>query len=79
MKTGLEALKGVMEVQCSDGNWNYDPYMHGMANGLILACALMEGGVWNDEPFFLQAPEKWLSDIPLQHPPLAVMADGRAI
>ena len=49
-------LQGLVKTQCSDGNWNYDPYMHGMANGMILALAIVEG----NEPQFLDAPEKWI-------------------
>jgi len=48
----------VMETQCSEGNWNYDPYMHGIANGLILALSIMKG----EEPAFLEAPKQWLMD-----------------
>ena len=31
------------KIQCTDGNWDYDEYMRGMANGIILALAIMEG------------------------------------
>jgi len=41
-RVGLEALKEVTAIQCSPGNWDVDHYMHGMANGLILAVAIME-------------------------------------
>lgn len=60
MIKSLEALKDSLKVQCSDGNWNYDPYMHGMANGMIFALSLFEGG----EPQYLDAPEKWGKDRP---------------
>lgn len=55
----LSALKDVVRVQCSDGNWNHDPYMHGMANGLILALSLFE----SEEPEFLEAPKVWIADV----------------
>lgn len=54
----LDKLKEIRDVQCSDGNWNYDAYMHGLANGLIMAVAIMEG----KEPEFLTAPKEWLAD-----------------
>ena len=54
----LEALKDLITIQCSDGNWNHDPYMHGMANGLILAKSLFTGECEE----FLDAPKKWLCD-----------------
>lgn len=52
----VEQLKEVTHTQCSVGNWNYDPYMHGMANGMILALAI----VTETEPGFLDAPDKWI-------------------
>jgi hypothetical protein len=54
----LEKLKEMVGVQCSNGNWNYDPYMHGMANGMIFCEALME----NKDPQYLGAPKVWLHD-----------------
>lgn len=56
-------LDDVLNIQRQNGNWNYDPYMHGLANGLIMARSLVTG----EEPEFLDAPEKWLKDI---KPPL---------
>ncbi len=56
-KSKIEQLKEITAMQCSDGNWNYDPYMHGMANGMIMALSMMEG----KEPEFLDAPDEWLS------------------
>lgn len=54
----LEKLKEMTALQCRDGNWNYDPYMHGMANGMIFSRGLMEA----KEPKFLDAPKEWLRD-----------------
>ncbi len=53
-----ESLKEVINIQCSDGNWNFDPYMHGMANGMILA----QSCITDEAPEFLEAPETWLID-----------------
>lgn len=58
----IENLKNIIEIQCSDGNWNYDPYMHGLANGLLLALATL----YDIEYTPLSAPEKWLRDLPQQ-------------
>ena len=60
MEDKLAKLKSVLEVQCSDGVYKYDPYMHGMANGLILAQSIME----DTEPIFLEAPTQWISNQP---------------
>lgn len=56
--SAINAIKDVLEVQLQSGNWNFDPYMHGMTNGLILALALIE----DKEPEFKEAPERWLCD-----------------
>ncbi len=57
LEKAIADIRNVKSIQCSNGNWNYDPYMHGMANGLILALSFLEGV----EPEYLDAPEKWLS------------------
>lgn len=54
----IKGLRDMTEVQCMDGNWNHDPYMHGMANGMIFALSIFEGG----NPEYLDAPEVWLRD-----------------
>jgi len=51
-------LEKVIAIQCSNGNWNYDTYMFGMANALILAHALLTG----EEAKFLNSPAQWLRD-----------------
>ena len=51
-----KSLDDLIAVQCADGNWNYDAYMHGLANGLILARSIID----NKETEFIKAPKKWL-------------------
>lgn len=58
MDKRIEALRNATGIQCTDGNWNYGPYMHGMANGLILALSIME----DRPPEFLTAPKRWMSE-----------------
>ncbi len=53
-----KSLDDLIAVQCAEGNWNYDAYMHGLANGLILAKSIVD----NNSPAFLKAPKMWLSD-----------------
>jgi len=60
-RENILSLRNICDTQCSDGNWNYDPYMHGLANGLILAIAIMED---NSDAKYLTAPKVWLRDIP---------------
>ena len=58
--TNLEHLQNVLDIQLSEGNWNYDAYMHGLANGLILADALIK----DEEPEYKEAPEEWIEEMP---------------
>lgn len=60
----VQTLKDLTQIQCSDGNWNHDAYMHGMANGMLLALSLFEGG----EPKYLDAPASWLEDAVIEEP-----------
>lgn len=60
METRIKQLGDVTAIQVSTGNWNYNEYMHGMANGLILALAIMQ----DREPEYLTAPKQWLKDAP---------------
>lgn len=53
-------LQDALKIQCSNGNWNYDPYMHGMANGMIFCMSLF--GDPSDNVPFLNAPAMWLKD-----------------
>lgn len=58
-KTPLETLRELTEIQGQHGNWNYDPYMHGMYNGMELALATMEGRA----PEYKPPPKEWLRGI----------------
>ena len=51
----LEELEFVTDIQLNDGNWNADYYMMGMANGLLLAQAIMVGGGFKP----LERPRYW--------------------
>ena len=71
LEEGIKAIDNAVEIQCSDGNWNFDSYMHGMANGLLLAQTYMvhPTGVYDGEHYKpLSAPERWLSDAPTPPP-----------
>jgi hypothetical protein len=59
MEELIKKLEDLTKIACADGTWNYDPYFHGMANGMILCLAIAK-----DEPAkFLTAPKEWLGDI----------------
>jgi len=53
----IAKLRELVEIQGRDGTWNYDPYFHGMYNGMEVMLAVLE----NREPVFRGAPEGWLS------------------
>ena len=53
-------MKEMLEIQGMDGNWNYDPYMHGLYNGMEFMLSIEE----NREPIFREAPKTWLSNEP---------------
>jgi hypothetical protein len=53
----IKEMEKLLDIQCANGNWNYDPYMHGMANGMLLMLSVVEGG----NPRYLDAPKKWLN------------------
>lgn len=54
MEQRISDLKNVCEIQCRKGTYDYDEYMRGMANGLILAVAIME----DTSPVYFEAPDK---------------------
>jgi hypothetical protein len=45
-----EKLRDITKIQSNRGNADYNAYMHGMANGLILALAIIEDA----DPKFLE-------------------------
>lgn len=56
MRAGIRAIADVRKVQTRPGNWDYNSYMHGMANGLILAESFFRSCA---SPEFLDAPDVW--------------------
>jgi len=56
----IDQLEEIKKIQCTDGNWDYDSYMHGMANGLILALSMLK----KEDPKFLDAPLKYIKSSP---------------
>lgn len=67
-------LENMVAIQSTPGNYNHDPYMHGYANGLILALATAKG----EEAAFLPAPAKWL-DEKFNNAPDAEPVDGELL
>lgn len=60
LRNYLKGLREMKDIPCSDGTWDYDPYMHGMANGMIFVLSLFD----DKTPGFLEALDQWLEDLP---------------
>lgn len=67
MKKRIKDLEDLLAVQCSNGNWNYDTYMMGLANGMILAHHIITGK--EGTPPYKSEPKQWLSDRPASKKP----------
>jgi hypothetical protein len=52
----IEKLQTLIDVQYD--SYDYDPYMLGMYNGMVLAMSVLDG----KEPEFMEAPEVWGCD-----------------
>lgn len=72
MKTAIEKLEDVTAIATSGGNYDCNAYMHGMANGLILARAIMK----DEEVNYLDAPKQWLDDRPQSDVPTEASPGG---
>ncbi len=59
----IEKMEDLVKIQCSAGNYDYDPYMHGMANGMIVLLSCLT----ETEPEFMEAPKQWLKDNSDEH------------
>lgn len=63
LQKSIEHLRNALDIQCSEGNWDYSPYMHGMANGMIYAWnTLLEFVPHIKRREFLEAPAEWLEE-----------------
>lgn len=52
-KKKIASMQNCLDIQGSDGNWNYDEYMRGMFNGMELMMSIME----DREPVYKTAKE----------------------
>jgi hypothetical protein len=50
-------IKDLHSIQGADGNWDFDPYMYGLYNGIEMCLSIVE----DREPEFKDAPKKWRS------------------
>lgn len=49
---GAQEIREILDVQGWPGNWDWDPYMHGLYNGIEMALSLVE----DREPDFKPVP-----------------------
>lgn len=42
IKNKIKSIQEVKRIQGMDGNWNYDPYMLGLYNGIEFALSILE-------------------------------------
>jgi len=55
----IQKLQDLIDIQCVPGTVDYDPYMQGMANGMLIAMSILD----DKDPIFIEAPDSWTSDI----------------
>ena len=58
-KALIKDYEDLLNTQLSSGNWDYDSYMHGMANGMILFHSMAVDPTVT--PDFISAPQYWKS------------------
>ncbi len=51
----IENIEDVVNIQKSSGNWDYDPYMHGLLNGMLFIQSFVSGESF--DPY--DAPKRW--------------------
>jgi hypothetical protein len=61
------SIRDVHRIQGYDGNWNFDPYMHGLYNGLEMTLSRVENREFNPK----SAPNVWLKDLASTEDPVA--------
>lgn len=59
----IEQLNDITKIHKSNGVWNFDQYMHGLTNGLLLAEAILT----DKKPEFLLQPEVFLVEKPYEN------------
>jgi len=58
MKEAADKIKGLVDIQKQNGNYNCNEYMYGMLIGLECAYFSLLG----EEAKFTEQPKKWLKD-----------------
>jgi len=56
----INILRSMIKIQTRPGNYDYSPYMYGMAQGMILAEATLD----DQSPVYMECPREWKCDYP---------------
>lgn len=59
----IKMSNDLVQAQCSDGNWNCNSYMHGLANGMRLIESIFHGDE-GELNLRMESPKQWLDDLP---------------
>lgn len=54
----IKELEDLTGIQCLPGNCNYNEYMRGMANGMLLALHVLRGQ--DGDPKYKETPRRYL-------------------
>ena len=58
MKEAADKIKGLIDIQKQNGNYNYDEFMYGMLIGMEAVYYSLLG----ERAQFTEKPEKWFKD-----------------
>ena len=56
----LERIDSLIKIQGTDGNWNYDEYMRGMYNGMLVIESCVTDTM--PTPDFKTTPDEYIAD-----------------
>jgi hypothetical protein len=59
-KKMMAKIRNLVDIAGTSGNWNCNPYLHGMFNGMELILSILE----DREVKYKDAPKVWLDDMP---------------
>lgn len=63
MTIDMDKIDALIDIQKSDGNWNYSEYMMGMLNGMIMIKSVITG----EDPEFYDKSDEWGCDNPIKN------------
>lgn len=61
LEKSIKVLDDLISVQSDSGNWDYNEYMYGLLNGMLLAKAVLT----DNNPPYPDRPGTWMQDTEL--------------